>query len=291
MASRSVTRASRIRNPAVAGTGVQPNEQNPPQEEQEVSQNRGENQGEVPLPPPPPLGDLAQIIHNQTLILETLASALVNKRPREQTMNDKLTAFLRTKPPTFAGSSNPLDADDWLRVIQRKLDPFGCQDQDKVLLAAHQLTGTALAWWENYCAAARDASTITWNEFVREFRRYHIPSATMKRKADEFRALQQGNMTVEEYTHQFMELSRYAPDEVNDDEKKQDMFKKGLNPELRTLLTPQIYPDFNIFMNNTIPTERAKIEERKENKRKFLESKSRQQDRFQKTRSLSYNAP
>ena len=49
-------------------------------------------------------------------------------------------------------------------------------------------------------------------------------------------------MSVEEYTHQFMELARYAPEEVNDDEKKQDMFKKGLNPELRTLLTPQIYP-------------------------------------------------
>ena len=46
------------------------------------------------------LEDLAQIIHNQTLILETLANALVNKRPQEQTMNDKLTAFLRTKPPT-----------------------------------------------------------------------------------------------------------------------------------------------------------------------------------------------
>jgi len=169
-----------------------------------------------------------------------------------------------------------LDADDWLRVIQRKLEPFGCQDRDKVLLAAHQLTGTALAWWENYCAADRDASTITWNEFVREFRRYHIPSATMKRKADEFRALQQGSMTVEEYTHQFMELARYAPEEVNDDEKKQDMFKKGLNPELRTLLTPQIYPDFNTLMNKAILTEKAKIDERKDNKRKFLESKSRQ---------------
>ena len=136
MASRSVTRASRIRNPAVAGTGVQPNGQNHPQEELEVSQNEGENR-EVPLPPTPPLGDLAQIIHNQTLILETLANALVNKRPREQTMNDKLTAFLRTKPPTFAGSSNPLDTDDWLRVIQRKLKQFECQDRDKVLLAAH----------------------------------------------------------------------------------------------------------------------------------------------------------
>jgi hypothetical protein len=125
-------------------------------------------------------------------------------------MNDKLTAFLRTKPPTFAGSCNPLDADDWLRVIQRKLEPFECQDRDKVLLAAHQLTGTALSWWENYCAAAEDASTITWEEFVREFRRYHIPSATMKRKADEFRALQQGSMTVEEYTHRFIELARYC---------------------------------------------------------------------------------
>ena len=85
----------------------------------------------MPLPPPPPPGDLAQIIHNQTLILEALANALVNKRPREQTMNDKLTAFLRTKPPTFAGSSNPLEADDWLRVIERKFDPFECQDETK----------------------------------------------------------------------------------------------------------------------------------------------------------------
>ena len=88
-----------------------------------------------------------------------------------------------------------------------------------------------------------------------------------------------------------MKLARYAPEEVNDDEKKQDMFKKGLNPKLRTLLTPQIYPDFNTLMNKAILTERAKIEERKDNKRKFLESKARQQDRFQKPRNSSYTAP
>ena len=83
-------------------------------------------------------------------------------------------------------------------------------------------------------------------------------------------------MSVEEYTYQFMELARYAPEEVNDDEKKQDMLKKGLNPELRTLLTPQIYPDFNTLMNKAILTERAKIDERKDNKCKFLEGKSSQ---------------
>jgi len=92
----------------------------------------------------------------------------------------------------------------------------------------------------------------------------------MKRKADEFRTLQQGSMSVEAYTHQFMELARYAPEEVDDDEKKQDMFKKGLNPKLLTLLTPQIYLDLNTLMNKAILTERAKAEEKKDNKRKFL---------------------
>ncbi|XP_039778217.1 uncharacterized protein LOC120645502 [Panicum virgatum] len=96
----------------------------------------------------------------------------------------------------------------------------------------------------------------------------------MKRKADEYRELQQGSMSVEEYTYQFIELARYAPEEVDKDEKKQDMFKKGLSPKLRTLLTSQIYPDFNTLMNMAILTERAKAEQRKENKRKFLESLS-----------------
>ena len=59
----------------------------------------------------------------------------------------------------------------------------------------------------------------------------------MKRNADEFRELQQESILVEEYTYQFIELARYAPEEVDKDEKKQDMFKKGLSPELRTLLT------------------------------------------------------
>jgi hypothetical protein len=42
------------------------------------------------------------------------------------------------------------------------------------------------------------------------------------------------------------------------------MFKKGLALEMRTLLTPQIYPDFNTLMNMAILTERARAEEKKE---------------------------
>jgi hypothetical protein len=79
----------------------------------------------------------------------------------------------------------------------------------------------------------------------------------MKGKADEFCELQQGNKSVEEYTYQFIELARYALEEVDKDEKKQDMFRKGLNAELKKLLSPCIYPDFNTLMNMAIITERA----------------------------------
>ena len=81
------------------------------------------------------------IMNQQTILLEALANAITRPRPRMQSMNEKLTEFLRTKPPTFGGSTNPLDADDWLRVIQRKIDPFHCEDGDKVLLPLISLRG------------------------------------------------------------------------------------------------------------------------------------------------------
>jgi hypothetical protein len=95
-------------------------------------------------------------------------------------------------------------------------------------------------------------------------------------------------MSVEEYTYQFIELARYAPEEVDKDSKKQKMFKKGLTPELRTLPTPQIYPDFNTLMNMAILTERARAEEKKENKRKFMEHKAQQQERSQRQRNFEH---
>jgi hypothetical protein len=163
--------------------------------DQEVNQGEDGGENAVLLLPPPPV-ELAQVLANQTLLMEAN-----RPRPRVLGMNEKLIGFLRMKLPTFGRSVNPLDADDWLRAILRELEPFHCEDRDKVHLATHQLTGTALVWWENYCAAAKDPSTITWDEFVEEFRRYHIPEATLKRKADEFRELRQGNKSVEEYTY------------------------------------------------------------------------------------------
>jgi hypothetical protein len=47
------------------------------------------------------------------------------------------------KLPTFASSSDPLDADDWLKSIEKMLNIAQCSDWEKVLYAFGRLTGPA----------------------------------------------------------------------------------------------------------------------------------------------------
>jgi hypothetical protein len=54
----------------------------------------------------------------------------------------------------------------------------------------------------------------------------------MKLKKKEFEDLKQDSMSVNEYVTRFTQLSRYAPDNVDTDEKKQDWFFNGLNDGL-----------------------------------------------------------
>jgi hypothetical protein len=90
----------------------------------------GEDGGEgsethLPVPPEMTL-DLPQVLANQTRLIEVFTRSLSNQRPIGGRLQDRMGEFLRLKPPTFAGSSNPLDADDWLCTVKRKLEAIGC---------------------------------------------------------------------------------------------------------------------------------------------------------------------
>jgi hypothetical protein len=126
-----------------------------------------------------------------------------------------------------------MDAEDWLKGVEKKLVFAQCTDRKKVLFAAHQLYGTAANWWETYCNTHADVDTITWNEFKAHFRTNYVPRGTMKLKRKEFTDQKQSGMTVNEYLNSFVWLSRYAPDDINTDEKKQDMFLNGLNDDIQ----------------------------------------------------------
>jgi hypothetical protein len=55
----------------------------------------------------------------------------------------------------------------------------------------------------------------------------------MKLKKQKFLALQLGAMSVSEYRDKFIQLCRYTPADVADDEEKQDRFRNGLIGPIR----------------------------------------------------------
>jgi hypothetical protein len=60
----------------------------------------------------------------------------------------KIRDFQNSNPPTFTKSTEPLDANDWLRTIENKLEYAGVGANEKVLYATHFLVGVVGAWWK-----------------------------------------------------------------------------------------------------------------------------------------------
>ena len=60
----------------------------------------------------------------------------------------------------FSHTSDPLQADDWLRAVERQRDIAQCDDREHVLYAAGQLRVAALDWWETHPVQDREA--LTW---------------------------------------------------------------------------------------------------------------------------------
>jgi hypothetical protein len=175
--------------------------------------------------------NLEQLITTQNQLMQAVLQTLNNMQPNQQVHQQqvpppppphqpRLVEFLWTCPTTFSQAKDLMDAEDWLKGVEKKLVIAQCSDHEKVLFAAHQLYGTATNWWETYCNIHVDIDTITWNEFKARFCTHYVPRGTMKLKRKEFADLKQGGMTVNEYLNSFIQLSRYAPDDINTDEKK-----------------------------------------------------------------------
>jgi hypothetical protein len=185
-----------------------------------------ENNNAANNPPPPPT--LEQVLIMQAQMLQTMQQTMVNMQQAQEhqpapqpQQHDKLGEFQRTKPPTFSHSVEPMDADDWRKTIEKKLQVVQCNNREKVLFASHQLMGPVADWWDAYVEAHKEPESINWQEFKNSFRSHHVPLGVMKLKKKEFEDLKQCSMTVSEYVTRFTQLSRYAPNNMDIDEKKQ----------------------------------------------------------------------
>jgi hypothetical protein len=76
-----------------------------------------------------------------------------------------LSDFQNTRPLPFASAAKPMDAEDWLRDTERKLDAVDCNDEEKLWYISYMLTGPAACWWETVLTMKPPGSVITCAEF------------------------------------------------------------------------------------------------------------------------------
>jgi hypothetical protein len=146
----------------------------------------------------------------------------------------------------------PMDANDWLKSMEKNLQVVQCNNHEKVLLASHQLSGPAADWWDAYVEAHEEPKSINWPDFRAAFRTHHVPQGVIKLKKKEFQDLKQGFMSVNEYVTKFTQLFRYAPHAVDTDEKKQEYFLNGLNDELAYALEARDFENFQGMVNKAL---------------------------------------
>jgi hypothetical protein len=127
----------------------------------------------------------------------------------------------------------------------------------------------AANWWETYCNTHANIDSIMWNEFKARFHTHYVPRGTMKLMKNEFADLRQGSMIVNEYLNSFIQLWRYASEDINTDEKKHDMFLNGLNDDIQFQLLNTDYTDFQHMVDKAIVIENKMKEMEKDGKRKM----------------------
>jgi hypothetical protein len=115
------------------------------------AENNVENNNQDANPPPLLPLTLEQVLAMQAQMLQTMQQTMVNLHAQPQAPpppTDRLGDFQRTKLPIFSYAVELMDADDWLKSIEKKLQVVQCNNHEKVLLASHQLSGPAADWWD-----------------------------------------------------------------------------------------------------------------------------------------------
>jgi hypothetical protein len=84
---------------------------------------------------------IEQIFLMQTQAVQAIGQTLAAIQQQQQQAppqmpqmpRDKRAEFMRGHPSTFAHSSDRMDAEDWLRTVERELHTAQCDDREKVL--------------------------------------------------------------------------------------------------------------------------------------------------------------
>jgi hypothetical protein len=105
-----------------------------------MNNNMENNNAANPPPPPPP--PLEQVLAMQAQMLQNMQQTMVNMQNAQHQVSppplrDRLGDFQLTRSPTFSHFVELMDANDWLKSVEKKLQVVECNNRKKMLLASH----------------------------------------------------------------------------------------------------------------------------------------------------------
>ncbi|KAL0446511.1 UNVERIFIED_CONTAM: hypothetical protein Slati_1779000, partial [Sesamum latifolium] len=75
----------------------------------------------------------------------------------------------------FPGTTDPAEAEEWLRNTERVLDRIECTPEQRLRYAVSLFKKDALDWWETVPGSKNRPIILTWNDFLKEFADKYTP--------------------------------------------------------------------------------------------------------------------
>ena len=103
--------------------------------------------------------------------------------------------FKSVGPPEFKGSTEPMEAQSWVKEVEKAFVIARVGEEQKTAFATYLLKGEANFWWEANQNRAGEG-VVAWDRFKEVFFENYFPSSMRDRMEVQFLELKQGAMTV-----------------------------------------------------------------------------------------------
>ncbi|KAJ3707180.1 hypothetical protein LUZ61_010885 [Rhynchospora tenuis] len=152
---------------------------------------------------------------------------------REDAAFRKFEAFARLGPPKFDGESGFKAAEEWLAAMKSRLEVCQASLEQQVSLVTYYFENAARFWWEGVKRRYEgDVVRIPWAWFEERFEQRFMGEVHKEAMRTKFVTLKQMGRTVAEYNIQFLSLSQYAPDIVDNAHRQRRQYLDGLDLDI-----------------------------------------------------------
>lgn len=170
-----------------------------------------------------------------------------------------LKELLALNPPLlrYDGCSDPELAETWLRLMNKYMNALDVPAQIRVPLATFFLEQDAWDWW-GFASRGTDLERFTWEDFQRRYLDMFCPETYRASIRDLFANLNQGEYSVAKYAMEFIQLSRFEFDIMNESDKI-EKFISGLRAPIQSVIALNEYENFEELVNEARRVESRRI--------------------------------